>query len=107
MSKALLDITQRMVSLGNFEGEREVVPAPVGRERGVVEGVGQEVVQQRAEREPVRPARREVLQLHILHTTLHFVPLRSCTDLRTQIYTECVIYTVGTLQFVQLVQPSA
>lgn len=53
-------------SLGNFEGEREVVPALVGRQLGVVERVWQEVVNQRAEREPVRPARREVLQLYIL-----------------------------------------
>lgn len=52
--------------LGNFEGEREVVSALVGRELRIVEGVGQEVVQQRAEGQPVRPARGEVLQLHIL-----------------------------------------
>lgn len=52
--------------LGNFEGERKVVAAFVGRELGVVEGVRQEVVHQRAERQPVRPARGEVLQLHIL-----------------------------------------
>lgn len=36
------------------------------RQLGVVEGVGQEVVHQRAERQPVRPTRGEVLQLHIL-----------------------------------------
>lgn len=53
-------------SLSNFEGEREVVPAFLRRQLGVVERIRQEVVQQRAERQPVRPARREVLQLHIL-----------------------------------------
>lgn len=53
-------------SLGNFEGERKVVSAFLRRELGVVEGVRQEVVHQRAERQPVRPTRGEVLQLHIL-----------------------------------------
>lgn len=43
--------------------------ARFGAQLRVVERVGQEVVQQRAERQPVRPARGEVLQLHILDNT--------------------------------------
>lgn len=84
--------TARQYSLCDLEGEREVVPAGGGRELGVVEGVGQEVVQQRAERQPVRPARREVLQLYILQ---HHTNKTSATLTEHCLHSLCDVFWVS------------
>lgn len=48
-------------SLCNPEGQFEIMPALFGREGAVVEGVGQEMMNQRAKSQPVCPAAREVV----------------------------------------------
>lgn len=55
-------------SLSHSEGERKVVAALLGRQLGVVECVRVEVVDQCAERQSVRPCRREVGYLNVLQT---------------------------------------
>ena len=51
--------------LGHSERQLKVEASVRGIERPVVEGVGQKVVQQRTERQPIRPRRRKVVDGHI------------------------------------------
>lgn len=54
------------LSLGGGEGQGEVVASVARVQAAVVEGVGEEAVEEGAEGQAAAPAPREVLHLHVL-----------------------------------------
>lgn len=61
-------MNSHLFALECFEREREVVSTVLTVELLKVELVRVEVVRQRAEHQPVRPAAREILDLHSLNS---------------------------------------
>lgn len=51
------------------EGQGEVMPALCGVQRGVVKGIGEELVDEGAEGHAAAPARGEVLDVHVLRAS--------------------------------------
>ena len=78
--------SERELALERVEGEREVVSAVLTLELREVELVRVEVVRERAERQPVRPAAREVLDLHALHTRPQNALVNEVPGERTLLY---------------------